>query len=151
MKYLSYFFLALAISFNSCQQKSDSSVSKEAINNPISAEGEMDPDELPAFKFENEIYEFGSVTAGEKIAYSFKFRNVGETDLVISNASASCGCTVPKWPEEPIEPGDEGTIDVVFDTEGKSGVQSKSITVVANTIPNTKVLYLRGEIKSLNQ
>lgn len=146
MKYAFCLVLACIIGLFACKDESGSSVNNEAIKNPISADGKVDSNALPAFEFENEVYDFGKVTDGEKISFSFKFRNTGNSDLVISNASASCGCTVPHWPEAPVEPGDEGKIDVVFDTKGKTGIQSKSITVVANTIPNTKVIYLRGEV-----
>lgn len=98
------------------------------------------------FQFDEETYNFGKVTAGEKVSYGFKFKNTGNTDLVITSASGSCGCTVPEWPKEPIGPGKEGVINVIFDSEGRSGLQHKQVTIVANTNPNTVVLHIEGEV-----
>jgi hypothetical protein len=97
--------------------------------------------------FENTTYNFGNITEGQKVTYDFKFKNTGESPLVILNALASCGCTVPDYPRNPLPPGKEGVINVVFNSEGKSGVQEKVITLTANTIPSTTQLYLKGEVK----
>ncbi len=136
--------LTAVIVMASC--KSDGTMKQAGVENPINADGTVDETKLPKFEFEHDTYDFGKISEGEKVSYSFKFKNVGKTALVISNASASCGCTVPSWPEEPIPPGGEGKVEVVFDSKGKLGMQNKTITLVSNTIPNTKVLYLRGEI-----
>lgn len=127
----------------SCAKKEQKSMS---IDVPLTTDGKVDTSQLPKFTFTNDTYDFGQIKQGEKVSYSFKFKNTGNTPLIISSASASCGCTVPSYPEEPIQPGEESRIDVVFDSNGKMGMQTKTITLVANTIPNTKVLYLRGEI-----
>ncbi len=127
----------------SCAKKEQKSMS---IDVPLTSDGKVDTSQLPKFTFSNDTYDFGQIKQGEKVSYSFKFKNTGNTPLIISSASASCGCTVPSYPEEPIQPGEESKIDVVFDSNGKMGMQTKTITLVANTIPNTKVLYLRGEI-----
>ena len=127
----------------SCAKKEQKSMSIEV---PLTSDGKVDTSQLPKFTFINDTYDFGQIKQGEKVSYSFKFKNTGNTPLIISSASASCGCTVPSYPEEPIQPGEESKIDVVFDSNGKMGMQTKTITLVANTIPNTKVLYLRGEI-----
>ena len=122
------------------------SISADAIQNPMTADGKIDMDRVPVMVFEQEIYDFGKIEEGEKVSFAFKFKNTGKTPLIISDAAASCGCTVPEKPEDPIEPGQEGLINVVFNSTGKMGLQNKSITLLANTIPNTKVLYLRGEV-----
>ena len=88
----------------------------------------------------------GSVQ-GEKVSYSFKFKNVGKSDLVITDAHASCGCTIADYPKTPIPANGSGTIDVTFNSEGKTGFQSKTITIIANTQPNTKVLVIKAKIK----
>lgn len=113
---------------------------------PLTADGKVDTSKLPKFSFSNDAFDFGKIKQGEKVSYAFIFKNTGTTPLLISSATASCGCTVPSYPEKPIEPGEESKINVVFDSNGKMGMQTKTITIVANTIPNTKVLYLRGEI-----
>lgn len=144
MKTILIYSLAI-FTFISCKNPNQK-VPLEAIENPMNADGTIDTDKLPFMTFESETYDFGKISEGEKIAFSFRFKNTGKSTLIISNASASCGCTVPNWPKNPIAPGDEGQVDVTFDSKGKIGIQNKTITIVANTIPNTKVVYLKGEI-----
>ena len=82
-------------------------------------------------KFKESTYNFGSVTDGEKVEHTYKFKNTGNDPLIISNAQGSCGCTVPQWPKEPIAPGKSGEIKVVFDSKGKVGKQNKTVTITA--------------------
>ena len=129
------------------QNKAEGEVSTDLINNPATASGEAEGEEaLPAFEFEDDVLNFGTISQGEKVKQRFKFKNVGKSNLIISNAKGSCGCTVPLWPKQPIKPGQEGIIEVVFDSNGKQGRQSKTITLVANTVPNTKVLAIKGDV-----
>ncbi|PCH86496.1 MAG: hypothetical protein COB88_07710 [Flavobacteriales bacterium] len=96
--------------------------------------------------FEDSKYDFGEIIQGEKISHSFTFTNTGDAPLIISSVRATCGCTVPTWSKEPIEPGDSEEIKVVFDSEGKSGTQTKDITIISNAVPNTSVLRITGEV-----
>jgi hypothetical protein len=122
-------------------------ISTDIINNPASAtEENIDTENLPSFEFEEEVIDFGEISQGEKVKRMFRFKNTGKTDLIISDAKGSCGCTVPIWPKKPIAPGEEGEIEVVFDSNGKQGRQHKTVTLVANTLPNTKVLAIKGDI-----
>ena len=89
---------------------------------------------------------FGKVTDGEKVMITFHFKNTGTNPLVISNVQASCGCTVPSKPEEPIAPGAEGKITAEFNSEGRVGKASKNITVTANTKEGVTVLMFEGEV-----
>ena len=119
----------------------------DIIDNPLSAGNtDVNDAELPHFEFVEEIKDFGEISQGEVVSATFRFRNVGESDLIISSAKGSCGCTVPEWPKEPIKPGEEGKIDVKFDSNGKQGMQNKTITLVANTNPNTKVIAIKGSV-----
>jgi hypothetical protein len=97
--------------------------------------------------FEKGNYDFGKITQGEKVSYSYKFKNSGKSPLIILNATATCGCTVPVVPKDPIKPGEEGEIKVVFDSNGKSGMQDKVITVTSNAQPHIASLHLTGEVK----
>lgn len=116
-------------------------------NNNTGEEGVNNSDDnAPFFEFVEEVKDFGQITQGEIITTVFRFRNVGKSDLIISSAQGSCGCTVPEWSKEPIKPGKNGEVTVTFDSNGKFGVQNKTITLVANTIPNTKVIALKGEV-----
>ena len=94
--------------------------------------------------FDNLEYDYGTVTAGEKVQYAYKFKNTGSEPLIISNAKGSCGCTVPEWPKEPIAPGETSEILVQFDSSNKSGNQSKRVTITANTNPAQTFLTIKG-------
>ena len=98
--------------------------------------------------YAEEMFDFGSITEGEKVTHVFNSTNTGDADLVIVSAKGSCGCTVPEWPKEPIAPGAEGKISVVFNSEGKKGMQNKRVSIVANTEPATTAITLKGEVIS---
>lgn len=98
-------------------------------------------------KFEREIVDFGKLNDGEKVTCSFKFKNAGESDLIISSVSANCGCTVADYPREPIAPGEEGQITVTYDSSNSSGLRiSKEISVLTNTTPPTTTLRVVADI-----
>lgn len=131
----------------SAAEDNSTEITTDIINNPVSASSdEINTEDLPDFEFEEEVFDFGTISQGEKVKHMFRFKNIGKSNLIISNATGSCGCTVPIWPREPIAPGDEAEIEVVFDSNGKSGRQHKTVTLVANTMPNTKVIAIKGEI-----
>jgi hypothetical protein len=139
----------------SCDSPKDSkqeAISPEVVNNNASADPTATPTSgLPVFEFETDNHEFGIITEGEKVSYTFKFKNTGNAPLVISNASASCGCTVPEYTKTPVAPGEDGEVNVTFDSSGKSGMTTKSVTLIANTEPNTKVLKVSADIQSKKQ
>ncbi len=89
---------------------------------------------------------FGKVTDGEKVVITFHFKNTGTRPLIISNVQASCGCTVPSKPEEPIAPGAEGKITAEFNSEGRVGKALKNLNVTANTKEGVAVLTFEGEV-----
>ncbi len=92
------------------------------------------------------VFDFGKITDGEVVEFSYRFKNAGNHPLVISNASASCGCTVPEKPEAPVKPGETGFIKVKFNSEGRVGVAHKTVTVESNANPAFPELLLRGEV-----
>ncbi|SMC58554.1 DUF1573 domain-containing protein [Pedobacter nyackensis] len=145
------FVLAMvAISFAACQNeaKNDKSVSNHDMLTGVNAESSVPASgEAAVMNFESGTYDFGKITQGEKVAYSYKFKNVGKSPLIILNATATCGCTVPEIPKEPVKPGEEGEIKVVFDSNGKIGMQDKVITVTSNAQPHIASLHLTGEVK----
>ena len=97
------------------------------------------------------IYNFGKITDGEKVEYNFKFKNTGNKPLIISEARASCGCTVPEKPEAPIPSGQIGFVKVVFDSKGRVGNAHKDIRVSSNASPSFPVLMLIGEVLAKNK
>ena len=131
--------------FMSCAPD-NSTISTDIVANPQTASGEEANAKLPTIKFEEELFEFGEITQGEKVEHTFMFTNTGDADLIVTSAKGSCGCTVPEWPKKPIKPGEKGEINVVFNSEGKKGRQHKKVTIVANTQPSTNVIAISGEI-----
>jgi hypothetical protein len=77
--------------------------------------------------------DFGKINEGEKLEVAFKYKNTGDKPLVIRMVRPSCGCTLAETPGKPLDPGATGEIKALFNSEGKSGIQHKTITVDANT------------------
>ncbi len=103
-------------------------------------------DPVTTVEFEDETFDFGTVEQGEIVTKVFTFTNTGEQPLIIYSARGSCGCTIPEWPKDPILRGETASITVEFDTKGKIGLQSKKVTITANTDPQQIFLYLNGEV-----
>ena len=97
------------------------------------------------------VYNFGTVADGENVVFSYRFRNAGTKPLVVFSATASCGCTVPEKPEEPVKPGETGFLKVVFNSKGRVGQVHKEVTVISNAYPKFPVLQLIGEVTSPNK
>ena len=91
--------------------------------------------------------DFGKIKEGENLDVSFRFKNTGTKPLVISNVTASCGCTVPETPKKPYAPGETGVIKASFNSTGKPGMQSKQVNVFANVNPSMTTLVFRVEVK----
>jgi Protein of unknown function (DUF1573). len=92
--------------------------------------------------------DFGKIVEGKNLDVSFRFKNTGSKPLVISNVSASCGCTIPETPKKPFAPGETGVIKASFNSTGKVGTQSKQVNVYANTNPGMTTLVFRVEVKA---
>jgi Protein of unknown function (DUF1573) len=103
---------------------------------------------ITVLKFDEMTYAWGKIKEGEKMTHNFKFTNTGTNDLIISDARGSCGCTVPEWPKEPIKAGKSGELKVIFDSKGKVGEQSKTVTVTANTEPANTVIMIKGTVEA---
>jgi hypothetical protein len=92
------------------------------------------------------VYDFGNVAEGEVVEFSYRFKNTGSTPLIVTNASASCGCTVPEKPEAPIKPDETGFIKVKFNSQGRPGTTHKTVNVLSNASPAFPELVLKGEV-----
>ncbi|MEP0984538.1 DUF1573 domain-containing protein [Ekhidna sp.] len=118
-----------------------------AVNNPTPAAPAEKPDgPLPGFTFTEESHDFGTIKDGDVVEHVFTFVNEGEAPLIISDAKATCGCTVPDWPRQPIAVGEKGEIKVRFNSKNKPGVQNKTVTLTANTWPTTKRLNIKANV-----
>lgn len=91
-------------------------------------------------------FDFGTVTEGEQVAHTYTFTNTGNEPLILSDAKGSCGCTVPKWPREPIAPGESAELVVEFNSKNKKGKRNQKVTITANTTPPQTFIYLKGEV-----
>ncbi|REE00586.1 DUF1573 domain-containing protein [Marinoscillum furvescens] len=155
--------LVAAVAFSCSNKELESRIAKlegkvaelESKNSPASPnlsaakeEPEVKPDgPLPSFEFPEESHDFGEIKEGDVVEKIFKFKNTGEAPLIISSATASCGCTVPVWPKEPIGVGEEGEIKVRFDSKGKPGIQNKTVTITANTYPKVNRLKIKANVQ----
>jgi hypothetical protein len=121
-------------------------VSPDLVTNPITASGKNEKNDLPVMKFEQTKHDFGLVVQGEKVEWTFKFTNTGGADLIISNASSTCGCTVANYSKEPVKPGGTGSVSVVFNSAGRSGIQTKGVNLLTNAQPNNIELEVTASI-----
>ncbi|KIA91559.1 hypothetical protein OC25_21175 [Pedobacter kyungheensis] len=141
------FILAIAaISFTACRNANNQTSETASAGNDTSKTAKVAPADAPVIVFERDIYDFGKIEQGEKVKHDFKLKNTGKSPLIVSNATATCGCTIPQVPGEPILPGKEGIISVVFNSEGKMGMQDKVVTVTSNANPTTTTVHLVGEV-----
>lgn len=106
----------------------------------------------PVFKFEKgTMHDFGTIPEGPKATHYFEFTNAGKTPLIIQNVSASCGCTTPEWPKQPILPGKKGQIKVIYDTQGRVGPFTKDIYIQSNAMSEDGKerfeLQIKGTVK----
>jgi hypothetical protein len=139
--------LALVACNQQAKKEEENKISTDVIDVPATASGvKAETGAAPVMAFQEEKHDFGKITQGEKVSYSFIFKNTGGSELVISSAQGSCGCTVPTYPKQPVKAGEESKIDVVFDSEGKSGLVEKTVTLVTNCNPSTKVLTISSSI-----
>ncbi len=121
------------------------SISPTNTNQP--EEQVVDAATAASFQFEELEYDFGTIKEGDKVEHIFKFKNNSSNPLIIENARGSCGCTVPEWSRSPIAPGETSEIKVVFNSKGKKGANTKTITITANTIPANTVLRIMANVE----
>ncbi len=102
-------------------------------------------DSTLVIKFENTVHDYGTIEQGADGAFEFKFTNEGKTPLILNNVRSSCGCTVPSWTKEPVQPGSGGSIKVVYNT-ASIGAFNKSVTVNSNAVNSTVLLQIKGNV-----
>jgi len=139
--------LLVSLALVSCNSSSDEkTITTDLVNSPLTANSNAEKVLTPNIEMLETSYNFGEIQQGESVTHDFILKNTGDADLIISAAKGSCGCTVPEWPKTPIAKGEEATIKVTFNSAGKSGKQNKTVTLVTNAIPNTKVLTINGNV-----
>lgn len=124
--------------------KSTATPANPAEAAPVQEEKPEGP--LPVMEFATVDHDFGTISEGEKVSYTYAIKNTGEAPLIIQNAQPSCGCTVPDWSKEPIPVGGTGFVKAEFDSSGKPGINNKTITVTANTWPKVTTLRFKAMV-----
>jgi hypothetical protein len=144
MNFRSTIFPALALlALLACNHPSDQ-IPGGVVSMPNTASGKTSLEGLPVISFKDTIHDFGRVIQGEVVSYAFKFTNTGKSDLVIAGVSASCGCTATEYPKKPVKPGEDDYIKVTFTSGGREGFQKKTVTIAANTQPNTTIIAIKA-------
>ena len=139
--------LLVSLALVSCNSSSDEkTITTDLVNSPLTANSNAEKVLTPNIEMLETSYNFGEIHQGESVTHDFILKNTGDADLLISAAKGSCGCTVPQWPKTPIAKGKEAEIKVTFNSAGRSGKQNKTVTLVTNAIPNTKVLTINGNV-----
>ncbi len=129
------------MAFMSCKENASSKVKTDNV--AVAAERDESAKQVPVMEFEKSEHDFGIIEQGTPQETIFTFTNTGNAPLVITNATSSCGCTVPNPPKEPIAPGEKGELVVKFNGSGQNQV-TKTITVVANTTKGSELLRIKA-------
>jgi len=129
------------MAFMSCKENASSKVKTDNV--AVAAERDESAKQVPVMEFEKSEHDFGTIEQGTPQETIFTFTNTGNAPLVITNATSSCGCTVPNPPKEPIAPGEKGELVVKFNGSGQNQV-TKTITVVANTTKGSELLRIKA-------
>jgi uncharacterized protein YxeA len=120
--------------------------STSVIHNPRSATDTSAINELGKLTFTDTLHAFGNVTEGETVEYTFDFTNSGSKGILITEAKASCGCTVADYPKDVINPGDKNNMKVTFNSQGKSGFNEKNLTIRTNGNPANYTLTITATV-----
>ncbi|MDO8967432.1 MAG: DUF1573 domain-containing protein [Algoriphagus sp.] len=105
----------------------------------------------PVITFKETSIDFGDIVQGAKVEHTFVLTNSGTAPLVISNVAATCGCTVPSWPKEPVAPGKSAEIKVSFNSTGKMGKQNSVVRIYSNASePIEKVSLISNVLPKTN-
>jgi len=149
-----YFFICLLV-FAACKNNTtsnkDNAGNKTAtslVNNPLTANGvdTVAAALKPIMAFNDTLHDFGAIHENEIVKYDFAFTNTGKTPLIITQAAGTCGCTVPEYPKEAVQPGKNGIIKVTFNSAGKTGHQDKAVIIHTNTLKGIEMLYIKADI-----
>lgn len=134
------------IFFTSCKEDASSKVKAENVE--TAAQRDSQAVYYPEMAFEEEEYDFGNIAKGTNVEHVFKFTNTGKAPLVITNASSSCGCTIPTYPKnESIAPGESRELTVKFNGSGQGQV-TKTVTLTANTEKGTEQLRIKAFVEA---
>ena len=149
MKKRTLLFIAIwttALATMGCGQSGNNDIDTSLISNPNTASGLDKNAKLPVIKFDKDQHDFGRLSKGEMVSYSFKFTNTGNADLIVKECTATCGCTVADFPKNSIKPGESGFITVSFNSANKHGQQIQTVTVGTNAQPSRYILKITAQV-----
>lgn len=141
----SLFSLLALIGWQSCDIRNEET-NQSSSGKPVSKIDTSARAKPTTVRILDSVYDFKEVNEGTDVRFSFRFENTGTNPLVIEEAIASCGCTIPEKPEKPVAPGEIGVIKAVFKTDNRPGQAEKKITVSSNAIPEFPQLVIRGTV-----
>lgn len=141
--------LLVIVVLSSCGDN-NGKLSTDLVNNPSSADASNISNTTPKIEFQKTEHDFGKILQGEQVSYTFKFKNVGNAPLIITNIEKTCGCTSPDFSNKPIKPGEEGKITITYDSKGHKGFQNKRLIVKANTNPSETILRIKAQVENIN-
>ncbi len=144
-KIITVTILSLSLFAISCKENATNKINKENLEVAKERDNEI---KLGGAKlsFDKTEHDFGILSEGDIVETIFKFTNTGKSELIITSAKGSCGCTVPEWPKQPIMPGESGEIKVKFNSSGKPNLQQKNVTLVTNTASGKEVIKIKAQV-----
>jgi hypothetical protein len=150
------FVICCSILFLACSENTTKQTDQEAtpgklstdlVHNPGSLQEDTNSSlDVAIMTFTDTVHDFGRIKEGEIVQYDFNFKNTGKRNLIINDAKGSCGCTIPKYPTEPIQAGAQNIIHVTFDSKGKKGYNEKGVVVITNGKPSVSNLTILAEV-----
>ncbi len=131
------------------EEKLKDKLSSDLVENPrsLNSTNEDVIQELGHLKFTDTVHNFGTISEGEIIEYDFAYQNTGKKNVIISDAKAGCGCTIPTYKKEPIKPQENGVIKIKFNSQGKLGHNEKSVEISTNGNPSRHMLNMIVDIE----
>lgn len=115
----------------------------------LASQAEKPAEGKPAIEFTESAYDFGNIAEeGGPVSHEFEFVNTGDAPLLVMSASASCGCTRPEYPRQPVKAGKKARLKVTYNPKGRPGEFSKTVTVRTNVKGKGKkvTLKIRGNV-----
>lgn len=127
-----FFSIIIMLVFVGCKENAAAKIDENNLENAKARDAQLS-ESSTVISFNKTEHDFGVINEGDVVETTFEITNTGKTDLIITDAFATCGCTVPEWPKDPIKPNEKGILKVSFDSNGRVNKQSKTITIIANT------------------
>ena len=147
MKKITLMIAIIAIAFVSCKEDATKKLNKANVEK-AKTQNKANREDAPVVKFEELVHDFGNLNEGDVVETTFKFKNTGKSELIITKIKGSCGCTVPSnWDRKPIMPGQESEFTVKFNSKGKPNKQQKTVTLTCNTNKGREVVRIKAQVK----